>query len=268
MTKILSGTELVGYIKNRQVKQTRQLLRQGITPTLAILRDSDNPVIAKYVQLKKRYGADLGARVLDLVSSDLASTLNQVNADPTVHGVIIQLPTKDSLSREQLDHLLRQIAPAKDVDGLNPDGETFYSATATAINWLLAGYDIDLANRKIAIVGRGRLVGGPLIKLWRRSGYDLTVFDHTSDLTKLKEYDIIETATGVPRLITSEMVKPGAIVIDAGTASENGVLVGDVDETVRARSDLTAITPKIGGVGPLTVTVLFDYFLLAAAYSS
>ena len=85
-----------------------------------------------------------------------------------------------------------------------------------------------------------------------------------SNLEELKNFDIIITATGVPHLIKSEYIKPGAVIVDAGTASEKGVLLGDVDETVRERSDLKAITPKLGGVGPLTVSVLFENVIFAS----
>ena len=135
--------------------------------------------------------------------------------------------------------------------------------TATAINWLLAGYDIKLDSKKIALVGRGKLVGAPLYRMFTNSNYDVELFHHGSDLTKLNQYDIIITATGHPGLITSSMVKPGAVLIDAGTASEDGVLKGDVADEVRERTDLTAITPITGGVGPLTVTCLFDHVIQA-----
>ena len=92
----------------------------------------------------------------------------------------------------------------------------------------------------------------------------MTVLHHGDELDVLKDFDVIVTATGVPHLVKSEMVKPGAVVVDAGTASEGGVLVGDVDEAVRSRTDLGAITPKIGGVGPLTVVVLFEDVIVAS----
>jgi methylenetetrahydrofolate dehydrogenase (NADP+)/methenyltetrahydrofolate cyclohydrolase len=99
--------------------------------------------------------------------------------------------------------------------------------------------------------------------MWRESNYDLTTFDKGDDLNKLVDYDVIVTATGVPGVIKNEMIKQGAVVVDAGTASEGGVIKGDLDEAVRERTDLT-ITPKIGGVGPLTVSMLFDQVLQKA----
>ena len=100
--------------------------------------------------------------------------------------------------------------------------------------------------------------------MWKNSGVDVTVFRHDSDLSLLKDFDVVVSATGVPHLIKSEMVSPGAVIVDAGTASEGGVLVGDVDDEVRKRSDIFAITPKIGGVGPLTVSVLFEDVISAS----
>lgn len=258
--KILDGGELAGFMKEAQAARVRSLVGRGVQPKLVIIRDSDNPVIVKYVNLKKQYGEDIGVVVEDWHDVDVAELIKKANADASVHGFIVQLP----LVSGDLDKLLTEIEPAKDVDGLNPNGEVFESATATAINYLLAGYNIDLAPRKIALVGHGRLVGAPLEKMWQNSGLDVTVFNSKSDLTDLVNYDTIVSATGVPHLIKSDMVRSGAVVVDAGTASEDGVLVGDLDDAVRERDDLTAITPKIGGVGPLTVTALFEHVLIAA----
>ena len=108
------------------------------------------------------------------------------------------------------------------------------------------------------------MVGEPLMRMWEERGLEVTVFHRGSDLTKLKLFDIIMSATGQPRLILGSFVKPGAVVVDAGTASEGGVIVGDVDESVRERRDLFAITPRVGGVGPMTVACLFQNVILAA----
>lgn len=257
----LNGAEVADYMKLNQQHKAAALKTQGIRPKLVILRDSDNPVIEKYVSLKREYGEDIGIEVEDVLTNDLAETIAQLNQDKSVSAVIVQLPLRDP---GQIDQVVGSIAPEKDVDGLSHAEDGFESATATAINWLLSGYDIDLKNKRVAIVGHGRLVGAPLEKMWRASNYDVTVFDKGDDLDELKYYDIVVTATGVPRLISDDMIKPGAVVVDAGTASEDGVLVGDIDDTVRKRSDLKAITPKVGGVGPLTVAALFEHVLMAA----
>lgn len=265
--KVLNGAEIAGYMKENQAHQARSLIAQGVRPKLVIIRDSNNPVITKYVHLKQEYGEDIGVVVEDWLRENVGKAIKEANDDASVHGVIVQLPLRD----KAMTDVVNNIEARKDVDGLgsmarSEKGEEIYfeSATATAINWLLAGYDVKLNGMRIALVGKGRLVGAPLERMWRDSGLNVTVFRSKSDLTELKDFDVIVSATGVPHLIKSEMVETGAVVIDAGTASEDGVLVGDVDEAVRGRDDLTAITPKVGGVGPLTVTALFEHVLIAA----
>ncbi len=263
MTKELNGRELAGFIKERQAHLVKFLKGQKIQPRLFILRDNDSPVIKKYVELKQRYGADIGVEVIDCLcrnTDELAQNIDLANQNTDCSAIIVQLPLKNI---DSTDEIVQTIAPAKDVDGLSGKGN-FDSATATAINWLLTGYDIDLAHSKIALVGRGRLVGAPLEKMFKNSNYDVTVFHRGDDLAQLKTFDLIITATGVPGLIKSEHIKPGAVVVDAGTASEDGVLKGDVAEEVRARKDLKAITPKLGGVGPMTVATLFENVIFAA----
>ena len=257
--KILNGRELADFIKERQVHQVRSMTKK---PTLLIIRDSDNPVITKYVNLKIKYGEDIGVKVIDYHAENSEDIKNQIlsaNQNPEISGIILQLPI---IEKDKTNELTNLIAPEKDVDGLSENGD-FDSATATAINWLLTGYGIELKNRKIAIIGRGKLVGAPLYKMFTSSNLDVTLFHRGDDLNKLKNYNIIITATGVPSLIKSEMIKPGCVIIDAGTASEKGILVGDVDEAIRTRTDLSAISPKIGGVGPLTIACLFDHVIQA-----
>lgn len=258
--KSLNGKELAGFVKERQAHQVASMKKK---PKLLIIRDSDNPVITKYVQLKIQYGEDIGVKVEDFRANnalEISEKIKSANNDPSINGIIIQLPLID---KSKTDELCNLITPQKDVDGLGQNA-SFDSATATAILWLLSGYDIKLTNQKIAIVGRGKLVGEPLFKMFTNSGYDVTLFHRGDDLTKLKQYDIIITATGIPGLIVNSMIKPGAILVDAGTASEDGVLKGDVAEEVRKRTDLSAITPITGGVGPLTVTCLFDHVIQSA----
>ena len=258
--KILDGRELAGFIKERQAHEIAGMSKK---PTLLIIRDSDNPVITKYVNLKIEYGEDIGAKVIDYKatsSEDIAAKIKEANENPEINGIILQLPI---LEKDKTDELTNSIAPSKDVDGLGKN-PSFDSATATAILWLLSGYDIDLKTKNIAIVGRGKLVGAPLYQMFANSGYDVELFHHGSDLTKLQDYDIIITATGKPGLILDSYIKPGSVIVDAGTASEDGVLKGDLSPEVRARQDLTAITPSTGGVGPLTITCLFDHLIQAS----
>ena len=265
--KLLDGRELVGYIKERQAKQVRALRQTWHTiPKLAIIVASNNQVIDTYVRLKQSYGSDIliDVDVYSIEQADVSSRIALLNADVTVHGIILQLPLTDVT---QTTELVEQINPVKDVDGLGSQA-LYTSATATAIDWLLAGYNITLQGRTIAIVGNGRLVGAPLAKLWGGEGLDVTVYDSkTINLKdKLREADIIVTATGVPGLITTAMVSPGKTLVDAGTASEDGVVVGDITNELRQRDDLT-ITPVHGGVGPLTIAALFDNVISAARKS-
>lgn len=262
--KILDGLELRGYIKERQAKQVRALRQSWkVIPKLAIIQTIDDPVIDTYVRMKKAYGADVLIDV-DIYKIDQADILTQIetlNNDPSVYGIITQLPLADP---SQTDVAVNAVAPAKDVDGLG-EGSSLTPATAMAIDWLLAGFNIDLQGKNIAIVGKGRLVGAPLAKLWQSAGYNVTIYDRkTVDLpAAIRESDVVVTATGVPSLITADMVKPGAVVVDAGTAAEHGKVVGDVAADVRELDDIT-ITPITGGVGPLTVAALFDNVIQAA----
>lgn len=262
--KILDGLELRGYIKERQAKQVRALRQSWrVIPKLAIIQTIDDPVIDTYVRMKKAYGADVLIDV-DIYKIDQADILTQIetlNNDPTVYGIITQLPLADPT---QTERAVNAVAPEKDVDGLGK-GSSLTPATAMAIDWLLAGYNIDLQGKNIAIVGKGRLVGAPLAKLWQSAGYNVTVCDRkTVDLPgAVRASDVVVTATGIPSLITADMVKPGAVIVDAGTAAEHGKVVGDVAADVRELDDIT-ITPITGGVGPLTVAALFDNVIQAA----
>ena len=257
----LNGSELAGFIKERQAKQVRAL-RQAwhINPRLAIVTDVENPVIETYMRLKQRYGADIlvDVEIHRVPAGGALEVIQELNNRDDVQGIILQLPISNS---DQTEELLESIREGKDVDGLRKKA-IFQAATPTAINWLLAGYGVDLKNKKVAIVGRGRLVGAPLERMWLKSDVDVTVFEKGDDLSQLINYDIIVSATGVPGLIKSQTIKTKTVVVDAGTASENGKIVGDVSEEVRQRNDVI-ITPKKGGVGPLTVSALFDNVITA-----
>lgn len=265
MTRILNGSELAGYIKERQARQVRALRQaHGVFPRLAILKSTGaSPVIDAYVRMKRRYGDDIliETEVLVCDVAAMPAEIERLNTDSTVHGIIVQLPLDDP---GRTDEIVNIVAPEKDVDGLGKRA-VFVSATAEAVSWLLAGYGVELAHKKIVIVGNGRLVGAPLAALWRGSGYDVTVLDsaHPDITSVLRESQVIVSAAGVPRLITAPMVPIGAVVVDAGTTSESGVIVGDVAADVRERDDLT-ITPEKGGVGPLTIAALFDHVIQAA----
>lgn len=262
--RVLNGSDLAGFIKERQAHQVRGLIQAyGVTPHLAIVQTVHTPVIDTYVGLKKKYGADIQITVTPHVieQSEALETIKKLNADTTVHGIIVQLPVADPA---QTDELVAAVAPEKDVDGLGKS-PAFEPATPTAVNWLLAGYNVELRQKNIVIVGQGRLVGVPLTTLFRESGLDVQTADaSTDDLAALtRQADILITATGRPGLITSDMIKPNAVVVDAGVATDAGKIVGDLAADVRERNDLT-ITPQKGGVGPLTVCSLFENVIQAA----
>jgi methylenetetrahydrofolate dehydrogenase (NADP+)/methenyltetrahydrofolate cyclohydrolase len=262
--KYLNGSELAGFIKERQAHQVRGLIQAGgVKPKLAIIITVDHPAIETYVRMKKRYGADILAEVdvHTIKQAEAPALIGQLNDDPAVHGIIVQLPLEDP---SKTDEIVNLVAPAKDVDALGASA-TLEPATPLAILWLLAGYNIALEGKKIVLVGRGKLVGAPLERMLQASGHDVTVVDRqTSDIAaSVREADVLITATGQPGLITADMIKTGAVVVDAGVAGEQGKTVGDLAPDVYERGDLT-ITPQKGGVGPLTICALFDNVIRAA----
>ena len=265
--KLLNGSELAGFIKERQAHQARALIQSdGIQPKLAIVVCTNNPVINTYVALKQRYGADISVKVEvhKIDQKDALNVIEELNKRDAVHGIIVQLPLADT---GQTDEIVNAVAPQKDVDALGKDA-TLDPATPMAINWLLAGYNIDVKTKPIAIVGNGRLVGAPLKRLFDASNIEVSVVDgeteHPEDI--LLHSQIISTAVGKPGLITSDMIPDKCVVVDAAVASENGELKGDLADDVYEREDIT-VTPRKGGVGPLTVVALFDNVIRAARLS-
>lgn len=262
--KYLNGSEIAGFIKERQAKQVRALRQSWrVVPKLAIIKTHSNAVSDKYIEKKLEYAKDIliEVDVYQQPSPELASLINRLNSDQNVHGIIVQLPIDDP---EMTDEVLSHMDPSKDVDGLSSK-ESFTPATALAIDWLLSAYNINLFGKDIVIVGSGRLVGRPLYDLWVSQGLKPRIIDNsTIDLkSAIGQPDILVSATGVANLITKDMVKPGAVIVDAGTSSENGQIIGDVADDVYNLDDIT-ITPKIGGVGPLTVAALMDNVIRSA----
>jgi methylenetetrahydrofolate dehydrogenase (NADP+)/methenyltetrahydrofolate cyclohydrolase len=255
---LLSGSDLTGFIQQRHYSQSR-----GRKLTLAIVQVGDDEPTNRYIGVKQRYAEEIFVDVrlekLDKpTTSELIEHIKKLNADETVTGIILQLPLPDDID---VDEALAAIAPAKDVDGLGPKSD-FDPATPTAIMWLLGSYGITLKDQKVVVVGQGRLVGKPMAEMLRSAGAEVEVCDEsTKDLArKTKAADIIITATGQPGLITHDMIQDGATIIDAGTAVVDGKLVGDADPKLYEDKSLK-ITPTPGGVGPLTVCVLFDNLL-------
>jgi methylenetetrahydrofolate dehydrogenase (NADP+)/methenyltetrahydrofolate cyclohydrolase len=263
--KLLNGKELAGYIKERQAHEVRALKQAAhVQPKLAIVLTIDHPTINVYMRVKKAYGADLGVEVeVHSVKQDAAPALiKKLNKDDSVHGIIVQLPLERP---EETEEIVDLVAPEKDVDALGKDAQ-FDPATPMAILWLLAGYNIDLKQgKKVLLVGRGKLVGRPLEKMLKASEVDVWIADRsTPDLkSETQKADVIITATGSPAILYADMIKQGAVVVDAGVAGEEGKTVGDLAADVYERDDLT-ITPTKGGVGPLTVCALFENVIRAA----
>ena len=262
--KILNGSELAGYIKERQAKEVRGLIQGGgVKPKLAIVQVKDDPVINTYVRLKKAYGQDIGVDVdIHFIPQEkIAKNLQSLNKDESVHGIIVQLPLTDV---SQTDEVVNLVASEKDVDALGIKAK-FEPATPMAILWLLSGYNVDLKDKHILLIGRGKLVGAPLEKMLKSSGHDVEVIERAAkDLAEhTKKAEVLITATGSPAILYSNMIKENAVVVDAGVASESGKTVGDLAPDVYERDDLT-ITPTKGGGGPLTGWALFENVIRAA----
>lgn len=246
----------------------RSLNQAGnIFPQLAIIRTNPDPVVDTYMRLKSLYGEDIGVKVTvhTIDQAEAKELIADLNTDNQTSGIIVQIPLPD---QTQTDEILNTVSVIKDVDGLAKD-TIFDAPTPIAINWLLAGYNVDLRGKRIVIVGNGRLVGKPLARMWTASGCDVFVADkHTKDLkAHILGADILVSATGKPALITTDMIKKGTVIVDAGVATDKNGLTGDVAPEVRERRDIT-ITPESGGVGPLTVCALFDNLLRAARQQS
>jgi methylenetetrahydrofolate dehydrogenase (NADP+) / methenyltetrahydrofolate cyclohydrolase len=263
--KYLSGANLVDYISERQAKQIRALVQsKNIQPKLAIVNtNSGNLPSQKYIKYKQTRAEELGIQV-ELHDVDEASArelIQNLANDSTVHGIILQLPLIDP---SQTDQLIKLIPPQKDVDGMT-DNRLVEPATAQAVLWLLTGYGIDLIDKNILVIGRGRLVGEPLIKMLEQQNLKV----HSLDITNTREEvsnavnnaDIIISATGEPGLIKTEMLKDKQVVIDAGTSEDGGELRGDLDPKVYESNLDIKVTPTTGGLGPLTISCLFENLL-------
>lgn len=262
MSKLLDGRELAGFIKQRHYQQARSMRPK---PRLAILHASSDPATDVYIKVKQAYGADIGIEVevyqAPATKEALIPIIKQLNRDKTTTGIILQLPLPDA---KLTTTAISAIDPAKDVDGLGQDSP-YDSATATGILWLLSGYAIDVKGKAVAVVGQGA-VGRPASDLLSRSGAKVTTADEsTTNLAKVcLTADVVVSAVGSAGLIKSDMVKPGAAVVDAGISMVEGKVIGDADPALLARDDVY-ITPNPGGVGPMTVAALFDNLLRAAA---
>lgn len=278
--KILDGRAAAAAWKERLREQMDQ---SGVKPCLAVVCAGDDPASEVYIRQKERACAELG---IDFRRCKIGGehqlmqavrTIEQLNSDDAVTGIILQLPLPWPLEYYQ-QLLISQIDPARDVDGLTP-----YQAgtlalggwigrrlpcTAHGIMMLLAHYDIDrLAGKHAVIVGRSNLVGKPLMQMLLKRDATVTVcHSQTADLSAhTRQADLLVVAAGKPGLITADMVKPGAAVVDVGINRVGNRLCGDVDfEAVREVAGW--ITPVPGGVGPMTVAALMHNTIKAAMW--
>ena len=249
----------------------------GVVPGLAVVLVGADPASAVYVRNKKTMAASLGIASPDFVYPDqlkreeLLGLIDQLNADPAIHGILVQLPLPDGLDE---DEAVSRITPQKDVDGLHPTNlgrllagtPTVAPCTPAGCLEILDHYGAELKGAEAVVVGRSRLVGKPLAQLLLARHATVTMcHTRTRDLpAHTRRAEILCVAAGRPRMITGDMVKPGAWVIDVGVNRlDTGKLAGDVDfESVAPR--VHAITPVPGGVGPMTVAMLMRNTLRAA----
>jgi len=278
--RILDGKAVAAQIRSEVAERVQAVAERGITPGLAAVLVGDDPASRIYVGAKHKACADVGIRSeqVDLpayvTEHELLATIRRLNRDPEIHGILIQLPLPSHVHELEIQ---RVMDPQKDVDGLHPwnvgmmvRGESaFQSATPYGIVELLLRSGISLEGAEVCVVGYGDLVGAPLaIMLAQDSirGNATVTITHakTKDLVDhTRRADILVAAAGVPQLITGEMIKPGAAVLDVGVHRTDDGLVGDVnyDEALEVAG---AITPVPGGVGPMTVAMLMVNTIAAA----
>jgi methylenetetrahydrofolate dehydrogenase (NADP+) / methenyltetrahydrofolate cyclohydrolase len=240
-------------------------------PRLIIIQVGDRADSTAFINAKKALAKELGVVEIHLQlpafigEQEVIEQVRAFNLDPKVTGIIVQLPLPAQINA---DHVIASIDPKKDVDGLTPenledlnaDEHTVIPATARGIKELLEYYDISLKGKHVTVIGKSKIVGGPIATMCRGEGALVTTCDRsTPDLAKeTQKADVIIVAAGQPKLITTEHVKPGQIIIDVGiTRSPKGGLIGDVDfESVK--DIVAAITPVPGGVGQMTALALFE----------
>ena len=286
-TRILDGEAYASQIHCETANRVSAILKRGITPRLVFIRVGEDPASRAYVSRKETRAKEVGISSHTLVlpeSTSLPSLLAEIdalNADPKVHGILIQSPLPPALPNDQV---YARVSPAKDVDGFHPvnfgklllgDPTGFLPCTPAGILEILRLGKIPTQGRHAVVIGRGQIVGRPLaVLLARKSAHaDCTVtlaHSSTPNLPSItRQADILIGALGRPLFLTQEHVKPGATVIDVGvnripdTSSPRGYrLVGDVDfSSVKAIAG--AITPNPGGVGPMTIALLLSNTLRA-----
>lgn len=281
VAKILDGREIAKTYRAGLQAEVEKLKEHNIVPKLTVILVGNDGASQSYVNSKKKAAEKIGM-ISEIVHMDESSTeeevlseLDRLNNDDSVSGILVQVPLPKQVSEAKV---LEAINPDKDVDGFNPinigrlyTGErTFIPCTPLGIMEILKHADIDLKGKNVAVIGRSHIVGQPVSKLLTDQDATVTLLHSKSTNTEevLKQADVIVSAVGRLHLVTKDLVKPGAVIIDVGnTPDENGKLKGDVDfEAVKEVA--SAITPVPGGVGPLTITMVLNNTLLAEKWKN
>jgi methylenetetrahydrofolate dehydrogenase (NADP+)/methenyltetrahydrofolate cyclohydrolase len=248
-----------------EIKKTLRLalLARGKDWRLDVVAVGEDKVSWKYVERKKKVGEEIGVEVVvhelmsDITEEDFVSEIEKLNNDERVKGIIVQLPLPSQINEQKI---LNLVLPEKDLDALNNEARVL-SPTVGAIKEILERKNVDLKNKKIVVVGNGKLVGRP-VSIWlMQEGVNVEVIDMETKNPEviLHEADIIISGVGKPGLITPDKIKEGVVLIDAGTAESGGQLKGDAELACADKCSL--FTPVPGGVGPLTVVMLFKNLL-------
>jgi methylenetetrahydrofolate dehydrogenase (NADP+)/methenyltetrahydrofolate cyclohydrolase len=277
--ELLDGERLAASIKMELADRVHRLIAMGRTPGLGTILVGDDPSSARYVQMKIEECAEIGVRAFDVhlpataSQREIEEIIDRFNDDDNVHSILVQLPLPEGVSEEQV---LLRVRAEKDVDGLHPTnlGRLVMGApgplpcTPNGIVELLAAHHVPVEGRHVVIIGRGLTIGRPLSLLMamRRPHCNAAVtVVHTGveDLVELvRSADVVVAAAGRAGLVTRDMVKPGAAVVGAGTSFLGKKLLSDVAEDV---SEVAGwITPRLGGVGPMTRAMLLRNAVQAA----
>jgi len=272
--RLIDGKALAARVRERVGREVSKL---SSPPGLATILVGEDPASEVYVRMKREDSAQVGIESFHhepgggVSEEELGDLIRSLDQDERVHGILLQLPLPDHLDQ---DALISLIDPAKDVDGLTPVNaglltqgreDAIIPCTPAGVMELLSEAGADLEGAHAVVLGRSILVGKPLASLLLAANATVThCHSHTRDLAGIcREADVLVAAVGSPGLVTAEMVRPGAIVIDVGTNRGESGLVGDVD--FEAVSELAAaITPVPGGVGPMTRAMLLVNTLAAA----
>jgi methylenetetrahydrofolate dehydrogenase (NADP+)/methenyltetrahydrofolate cyclohydrolase len=276
--KLIDGKQLAQNLRGEIAAGVERLkAEKGVTPGLAVILVGDNPASVSYVTAKEKACAEAGmlSREIRLpaetTEADLVALVGELNDDPAIHGILVQLPVPKHISDKAV---IDAIAPEKDVDGFTPVnvgrmmiGERcFLPCTPHGIIKLIEFSGMDVRGRHAVVIGRSNIVGKPVAALLSRKETNATVtlcHTGTPDVGKFtREADVVVVAAGRPNTLTGDMLKPGAVVIDVGvnrvpdaTRPKGFRLVGDADFESCAKV-AGAITPVPGGVGPMTITML------------